>query len=270
MQPPPQVEGVTRSVPSEVQVLWITAGLGCDGDTVSVTAATQPSIEDLLLGALPGLPRVTIHNPVIAYENGADFMRRFEQAADGVGPPFVLVIEGSIPNEKIKAEGYWAGFGTDPATGQPILTCDVDRPAGAQGVGRRRRRDVRDVRRHPRDGGQPDGCHGSAGLPRLGVALEGRDPDRLHPRLPRPARQLHRDLALPPVPGGRAGADDPARRGAAPEVAVLADTVHEGCDRGGYYEQGDFARRLRLAASASSSSGAGARSSTATSASAAG
>ena len=39
----------------EIHVLWITAGLGCDGDSVSITAATQPSIEDVVLGAIPGL-----------------------------------------------------------------------------------------------------------------------------------------------------------------------------------------------------------------------
>ncbi len=32
---------------------------------------------------------------------------------------------------------------------------------------------------------------------------------------------------------------------------LFGKTVHEGCDRGGYYEQGDFARGLQLAASAS-------------------
>ena len=36
---------------AEVHILWITAGLGCDGDSVSVTAATQPTIEDVLLGS---------------------------------------------------------------------------------------------------------------------------------------------------------------------------------------------------------------------------
>ena len=44
---------------SDIHVLWLTAGLGCDGDSVSITAATQPSIEDVLLGAIPGLPRCT-------------------------------------------------------------------------------------------------------------------------------------------------------------------------------------------------------------------
>jgi hypothetical protein len=44
--------------------------IGCDGDTVSITAATQPSIEDIILGAFPGLPKVNLHNPVLARENG--------------------------------------------------------------------------------------------------------------------------------------------------------------------------------------------------------
>jgi hypothetical protein len=38
---------------SEIDVLWLTAGLGCDGDTIAMTAATQPSIEDILQGAMP-------------------------------------------------------------------------------------------------------------------------------------------------------------------------------------------------------------------------
>jgi CheY-like chemotaxis protein len=41
-----------------MQVLWLNAGLSCDGESVSITAATQPSIEDIVLGALPGLPKV--------------------------------------------------------------------------------------------------------------------------------------------------------------------------------------------------------------------
>ena len=56
---------------TDVHIVWITAGLGCDGDSVSITAAEQPSIEDVLLGAIPGLPKVHLHNPVLAYENGA-------------------------------------------------------------------------------------------------------------------------------------------------------------------------------------------------------
>ena len=35
-----------------IDILWITAGLGCDGDTIAMTSATQPSIEDLVLGSV--------------------------------------------------------------------------------------------------------------------------------------------------------------------------------------------------------------------------
>ena len=123
---------VTQKAPAvaEVHVVWITAGLGCDGDSVSITAATQPSIEDVILGAIPGLPKVHLHNPVLAYENGDDFMKFWYMAEKGKLDPFVLVVEGSIPNENIKKEGYWAGLGTDPASGQPIKTTEwIDRLA---------------------------------------------------------------------------------------------------------------------------------------------
>jgi hydrogenase small subunit len=86
----------------EVHIVWLTAGLGCDGDTVSITAAEQPSIEDLLLGAIPGLPKVHLHNPVLAPQVGGEFMQFFYQAERGEIDPFVFVVEGSIPNERIK------------------------------------------------------------------------------------------------------------------------------------------------------------------------
>jgi hydrogenase small subunit len=76
---------------SEIDVLWITAGLSCDGDTISVTAATQPSIEDLILGMLPWIPKVRFHNPFLAFENGDDFVRFFREAAEGKLSPFILV-----------------------------------------------------------------------------------------------------------------------------------------------------------------------------------
>src|SRR5438094_7654600 len=78
-----------------LDVLWLTAGLSCDGDTIAVTAATQPSIEDLVRGALPGLPEVRLHNAVLATETGEAFLRPFHRAAAGDLAPFVLVVEGS-------------------------------------------------------------------------------------------------------------------------------------------------------------------------------
>src|SRR5271155_4937305 len=125
---------MSKDAVTELDVLWITAGLGCDGDTIAMTAATQPSIEDILLGQIPWIPKVTLHNPFLALANGDDFMKAFHQAAEGKMENFILVIEGSIPNEDNKDEGYWASLGTDPKTGQPITTCEwIDRlgpPAG--------------------------------------------------------------------------------------------------------------------------------------------
>src|SRR6202789_1093816 len=87
----------------EIDVLWITAGLGCDGDTIAMTAATQPSLEDILLGGIPWIPKVNFHNPVLSYKNGDEFLEPFHQATEGRLGPFILVVEGSIPNEKNKA-----------------------------------------------------------------------------------------------------------------------------------------------------------------------
>src|SRR5215468_5376684 len=102
----------------ELHILWISEGMSCDGDTVSITAATQPRIEDVVGGLVPGLPKIHLHNKVLAFETGEDFLKPFKAAARGDLGPFVLVIEGSIPNEDIKDEGFWTGFGNDE-TGQP-------------------------------------------------------------------------------------------------------------------------------------------------------
>lgn len=73
-----------------VHIVWITAGLSCDGDTISITAATLPSIEDVILGAIPGLPKVYLHNPMLAYEVGDNFMSWWYKAERGEIDPFVL------------------------------------------------------------------------------------------------------------------------------------------------------------------------------------
>jgi len=73
----------------------------------------------MVMGNIPGLPKVHLHNPVLAYEVGDDFIKYWHRAAAGELEPFVLVLEESVPNENLKSEGYWAAMGTDPATGQP-------------------------------------------------------------------------------------------------------------------------------------------------------
>src|SRR3954453_8872690 len=81
----------------EVTILWISEGMSCDGDTISITASGQPSIEDVVLGLIPGLPKVNLHNKVLSPTlGGEEFLAPYRAAARGELPtPFVLVIEGS-------------------------------------------------------------------------------------------------------------------------------------------------------------------------------
>src|SRR6476661_4175626 len=116
----PEIVADHQPAVKEIHILWTPDGMSCDGDTISTTAATLPSIEDVVMGNIPGLPKVHLHNPVLAYEVGDDFMKYWHMAAEGRLEPFVLVLEGSVPNEDIKEEGYWAALGTDQDNGQPI------------------------------------------------------------------------------------------------------------------------------------------------------
>jgi hydrogenase small subunit len=224
----------------EVDIIWITAGLSCDGDTVSITAAMQPSIEDVILGAIPGLPKVNLHNPVLAYETGDEFMQFLYKAESGEIDPFVLVIEGSIPNEKIKKEGYWAAFGTDKNTGQPITTCEwIDRLApkawGVVAAGTcATYGGIHAMEGNPTGAmGLPDylgwDWKSKAGLPIVCVPGCPVQPDNFMETL---LYLLYQAAGLAPV----IPLDDKLR-----PTWLFGETVHEGCDRAGYYEQGDFA-----------------------------
>ncbi len=119
-----KTEGITA------HVIWLTTGLSCEGDSVAMTGATNPSLEDIITGAIPGMPRVVVHTTVLAVESGDEFMQAWYDAEAGKLDPFVLVLEGSVPNEKINGDGYWTGMGVNPANGQPITTNEwIDRLA---------------------------------------------------------------------------------------------------------------------------------------------
>ncbi len=191
-------EAAVKAEETLIHVLWINAGLSCDGDSVALTAATQPSIEEIALGALPGLPKIAVHWPLIDFECGPtggadDFLEWFFKADRGELEPFVLVVEGSIPNETDQRRGLLVRVRQRPGDRPADHHQRVARPAGAEGDRDRRRRHLRDLRRHPRDGGQPDRRDGRARLPRLGLEVQGRHPDRLRARLPDPPGQPVRD-----------------------------------------------------------------------------
>src|ERR1700723_667002 len=233
---------VTQKKPAvaEIHILWITAGLGCDGDSVLITAATQPSVEDVLLGAIPGLPTVHLHNPVLAYENGHDFPKYWYMAEKGELDPFVLVVEGSIPNEKIKKEGYWAGMGTNPETGQPITTCEwIDwlAPKGWAVIASGTCATYGGI--HAMEG-NPTGCMGLADYLGWQWKSAANIPIVCVPGCPvQPDNFMETLLYLLYMAAGRAPMIplDEALR----PTWLFGATVHEGCDRGGYYEQAEFA-----------------------------
>jgi hydrogenase small subunit len=225
---------------AEIDILWITAGLGCDGDTIAMTAATQPSLEDVLLGALPWLPKVRLHNPFIAFENGDDFLEPFHRASAGGLALFILVVEGSIPNEQNKEEGYWASFGTDQKTGQPITTCEwIDRLASKAWAVVAAGTCATYGGIHAMEG-NPTGCMGladylgwqwksQAGIPIVCVPGCPVQPDNMMETLLYLLYQAADRAPMIPL-------DNSLR----PEW-LFGQTVHEGCDRGGYYEQAEFA-----------------------------
>ena len=232
--------GVASQPITEIDILWITAGLGCDGDTIAITAATNPSLEDIVLGGVPGIPKVNFHNPVLAYRTGDDFMKIFHAAAEGKIDPFMLVIEGSIPNEANKSEGYWAGFGQDQKTGQPITSCEwIDRLAPKSWAVMAAGTCATYGGIHAVEG-NPTGCMGlpdylgwqwksKAGVPIVCVPGCPVQPDNFMEVFLYLLQQAAGNAPMIPL--------DEALRPA----WLFGPTVHEGCDRGGYYEQAEFA-----------------------------
>jgi hydrogenase small subunit len=123
--------GGSKGAIEEIHVFWI-AGMSCDGCSVSVTGATNPSVEDLLAGSIPGLPRVVLHHPVLSVTAGADFIQPFRDAVNGeLGAPYVVVLEGSVPDDQAlpEGEGYFSamgagGFDPDSPLEQPNRVTD--------------------------------------------------------------------------------------------------------------------------------------------------
>ena len=138
-----------------------TPGSAATATRSSMTAATQPSIEEIVLGVLPGLPKI---DGALA----ADRLR--VRARAGRRHVHRVVLQGRARRARAVRAGR---RGLDPERGDQgrgLLVrlrqrpgdrpadhhLRVDRPARAEGAGRGRDRHLRDLRRHPRDGRQPD------------------------------------------------------------------------------------------------------------------
>jgi hydrogenase small subunit len=232
--------GYARSEGKLVHVVWLTSGLGCDGESVAMTSATSPSLEDLWRGVLPGMPRLAIYNPLLAYETGEQFMRAFRDAATGRLDPFVLVLEGSVANESINGDGHWSALGVEPATGEPITTDTwierlAPRAAAVLAMGT-----CAAYGGVPAMRGNPTGAMGlrdrlgpgwrsRAGLPIVNLPGCPVMPDNITETL------LHLALFVAGVEPAPA-LDELGR-----PAWLYGRTVQEGCGRAGFAEQGEYA-----------------------------
>jgi hydrogenase small subunit len=229
----------------KVYAFWL-AGMSCDGCTISVSGASEPSLEDLLLGHVPGLPRLILYHPVLAVEAGEAFVRNYELAAEGkLDAPYVIILEGSaVDDSLIPGEGYWVGLGArqghedgrqvisvmewvdrmapGAAAAIAIGTCATwggipaaeGNPTGAMGLMDYLGKDYRSAFGLPViniPGCAPVGDNFTEVVAMLLHFLQGTGPLPEFDDLGRPAWQFHH-------------------------------TVHNRCVRGGYYEEGTFAK----------------------------
>ena len=225
--------------PDTLHVYWL-AGGSCDGCSVAAVGATNPGVEDLMQGQVPHLPQVELHHPVLSMEWGDDYIEELQAARRGERDPYAVVVEGSVPNERLVNEpgGYWISQGEED--GEPVRMVDwLDRlapdAAATIAIGT---------------------CATWGGIP----SAEGNPTDAMG-TMDYLGRDYRSVLGLPVinVPGCAPVGDNfietvahvllyAADMGPLPELDELGrpewlfgETVHRNCNRGSYYEEGDFA-----------------------------
>jgi hydrogenase small subunit len=128
-KPEPQQKRLPMGPLKTVHVYWL-AGMSCDGCSIAVTGATNPGIEGLLAGVVPAMPKVVLQHPVLAVDAGEEFVETYRKAHRGeLDAPYVVVYEGSIADERIAARtgGYFSAMGVEPRAGmqpQPVPTAE--------------------------------------------------------------------------------------------------------------------------------------------------
>jgi hydrogenase small subunit len=112
---------------TEVHAFWL-AGMSCDGCSIAAVGAQNPTVEQLVSGSIPGLPKIVLHHPVLSVTAGHEFMKAHHLAKEGkLGAPYVIICEGSIADETIAGAfgGYWSAMGVEyleDGTAKPIPT----------------------------------------------------------------------------------------------------------------------------------------------------
>ena len=246
-KPEPARERLPLGPLKTIHVYWL-AGMSCDGCTISVAGATNPGIEGLLAGVVPAMPKVILHHPVLSAEAGAEFVQSFIDASEGkLGAPYVVVFEGSVADERIaeRAGGYFSAMGVEAIKGgvgsRPVPTATWLRrmapgaaatiaigtcatwggvpaaegnPTGAMGLMDFLGKDYRSAFGLPViniPGCAPQGDNFTETVFAVLLFLQGLGPLPTFDELGRPAW-------------------------------LFRDTVHQGCSRAGFYEEGVFAQ----------------------------
>jgi hydrogenase small subunit len=93
-----------------VHMFWL-SGMSCEGCTIAFAGATTPAMEQFQWGTLPGIPKVVLHHPHFAENSGAALTNNYRQAAAGQLGNYVVVLEGSVPDDKALSGGYFAALG---------------------------------------------------------------------------------------------------------------------------------------------------------------
>ncbi|ODS37107.1 hypothetical protein BEH94_02240 [Candidatus Altiarchaeales archaeon WOR_SM1_SCG] len=109
----------------EINIIWI-QGQGCTGCTVSLTGGTHPSIVDVLTGFMPQLEGLKlVYHPTLMATWGEEASQVLADAQEGKYDPFVLIVEGSVPDEKkaCRDGGYYCSIGD--LNGEMIVFSDV-------------------------------------------------------------------------------------------------------------------------------------------------
>lgn len=123
-----------------INLVWL-QGQGCTGDTVALISAREPSLVDALTGILPELSDINLaYHPTVMAPWGETALSVLDDAKEGKLDPFVLILEGAIPDEEKAARegGYYCAVGDKEGklvTINELLMSLKDKAAAAVAVG---------------------------------------------------------------------------------------------------------------------------------------
>ena len=159
---------------ADIDVLWITAGLGCDGDTIAMTAATQPSIEDIVTRRHSLDTQSASAQPISFVRERRRVSAAFSPGGRGRAGTFHPGGRRLDSQRKQQGGGLLGLAWHRCGNGTAHHHLRMDRPARAQCLGGDRGRNLCHVWRYPRHGGESDRMHGPARLPWVAMEVEDR------------------------------------------------------------------------------------------------